>query len=164
MSASEFAHHVLSYRYKDCFNRSHKGADRRQVCASLIAIHKDEGSVYGVTVPDIPGVHSWGDTVDEAIRNTREAIAGHLQTLAELGEDVDVTCSTIEDLTKQDEYAGAIWAFVEIDDEELDRTPERINVSLPRFVLRKLDRFAEKRHETRSGLLARAAMELMAHG
>jgi predicted RNase H-like HicB family nuclease len=103
-----------------------------------IAIHKDEGSVYGVTVPDIPGVHSWGDTVDEAIRNTREAIAGHLQTLAELGEDVDVTCSTIEDLTKQDEYAGAIWAIVEIDDEELDRTPERINVSLPRFVLRKL--------------------------
>lgn len=97
-----------------------------------IAIRKDEGSVHGVTVPDIPGVHSWGDTVDEAIRNTREAIAGHLQTLAELGEDVDVTCSTIEDLTKQDEYAGAIWAFVEIDDEELDRTPERINVSLPR--------------------------------
>lgn len=96
-----------------------------------IAIHKYEGSVYGVTVPDIPGVHSWGDTVDEAIRNTREAIAGHLQTLAALGEDVDVTCSTIEDLTKQDEYAGAIWAFVEIDDEELDRTPERINVSLP---------------------------------
>lgn len=75
-----------------------------------------------------------------------------------------LTCSTIEDLTRQDEYAGAIWAFVEIDDEELDRTPERINVSLPRFVLRKLDRFAEKRHETRSGLLARAAMALMAHG
>ncbi|MGN6140265.1 MAG: type II toxin-antitoxin system HicB family antitoxin [Ralstonia sp.] len=98
------------------------------------------------------------------MRNTREAIAGHLQTLAERGEDVDVTCSTIEDLTKQDEYAGAIWAIVEIDDEELDRTPEPINVSLPRFVLRKLDRFAEKRHETRSGLLARAAMELMAHG
>lgn len=43
-----------------------------------IAIHKDEGSVYGVTVPDIPGVHSWGDTVDEAIRNTREAIAGQI--------------------------------------------------------------------------------------
>jgi len=128
-----------------------------------IAIHKDAGSVYGVTVPDISGVHSWGDTIDEAIRNTREAIAGHLQTLVELGEDVDVTCSTIEDLTKQDEYAGAIWALVDVDDEELDRTPERINVSLPRFVLRKLDQFAEKRHETRSGLLARAAMELMAH-
>lgn len=88
-----------------------------------IAIHKDEGSVYGVTVPDIPGVHSWGDTIDDAVRNTREAIAGHLQTLVELGEDVDVTCSTIEDLTKQDEYAGAVWALIDVDAEELDRTP-----------------------------------------
>lgn len=64
-----------------------------------IAIHKDEGSVYGVTVPDIPGVHSWGDTVDKAIRNTREAIAGHLQTLAELGEDVDVVLRCREPVT-----------------------------------------------------------------
>jgi len=24
-----------------------------------VAIHKDEGSVYGVTVPDISGCHSW---------------------------------------------------------------------------------------------------------
>ncbi|WP_254659104.1 type II toxin-antitoxin system HicB family antitoxin [Ralstonia pickettii] len=39
---------------------------------------------------DIPGAHSRGDTVEEAIRNTREAIAGHLQTLAELSKDVDV--------------------------------------------------------------------------
>ena len=44
-----------------------------------------------MTVADIPGVHSWGDTVDEAIRNRREAIAVHLQTLAGLGEDVDVS-------------------------------------------------------------------------
>ncbi|MCL9852201.1 type II toxin-antitoxin system HicB family antitoxin [Ralstonia solanacearum P673] len=128
-----------------------------------IAIHKDEGSVYGVTVPDIPGVHSWGDTIDDAVRNTREAIAGHLQTLVELGEDVDVTCSTIEDLATREEYSGAVWALVDVDAEELDRTPERINVSLPRFVLKKLDRYAERRHETRSGLLARAAMELMSH-
>jgi hypothetical protein len=26
-----------------------------------ITIHKVEGNVYGITVPDIPGVHSWGD-------------------------------------------------------------------------------------------------------
>ncbi|MGC5885757.1 type II toxin-antitoxin system HicB family antitoxin [Ralstonia pseudosolanacearum] len=129
-----------------------------------IAIHKDEGSVYGVTVPDILGCHSWGDTIDDAVRNTKEAIAGHLQTLVELGEDVNVTCSTIEDLSKDEQYAGALWALVDVNPDEFDRTPERINVSMPRFVLKKLDRFAEERHETRSGLLARAAMELMAHG
>ncbi|WP_166454887.1 type II toxin-antitoxin system HicB family antitoxin [Duganella aquatilis] len=28
-----------------------------------VVIFKDEGSVYGVNVPDIKGVHSWSDTI-----------------------------------------------------------------------------------------------------
>jgi hypothetical protein len=33
---------------------------------------------------------------------------------------------------------------------------------LPRFVLKKIDSFAESRHETRSGFLSRAALALIA--
>jgi predicted RNase H-like HicB family nuclease len=128
-----------------------------------IAIHKDDGSVYGVIVPDIPGVHSWGDTIDDAIRNAREAITGHVSTLVELGEDVGFTCSTVEDLVGKEEYAGAIWALVDVDLSKLDNKPERINVSLPRFVLRKIDAYVERRHETRSGFLARVALEALSH-
>lgn len=128
-----------------------------------IAIHKDDGSVYGVTVPDIPGCHSWGETIQEAIRNAKEAISGHVSTLAELGEDVDFKCSDIDDLAKQEDYAGAIWAVADVDVSKLDSKPERINVSLPRFVLHKIDAYVEQRHETRSGFLARAALETMAH-
>nr|WP_232454388.1 type II toxin-antitoxin system HicB family antitoxin [Burkholderia ubonensis] len=80
-----------------------------------IAIHKDDGSVYGVTVPDIPGVHSWGDTIDEAIKNSKEAIVGHVETLIELGEEVGFTCSTVEELAANPDYAGAIWALVKVD-------------------------------------------------
>lgn len=100
-----------------------------------IAIHKDDGSVYGVTVPDVPGCHSWGDTIDEAIRNAKEAITGHIETLIEMGEDVDFPCSVIEDLARRDEFAGAIWALADVDVSKLDSKPERINISLPRFVL-----------------------------
>jgi predicted RNase H-like HicB family nuclease len=128
-----------------------------------IAIHKDDGSVYGVIVPDIPGVHSWGDTIDDAIRNAREAITGHVSTLVELGEDVGFTCSTVEDLVGKEEYAGAIWALVDVDLSKLDNKPERINISLPRFVLRKIDAHVERRHETRSGFLARVALEALSH-
>lgn len=128
-----------------------------------IAIHKDDGSVYGVTVPDVPGCHSWGETIDDAIRNTKEAITGHIESLIELGEEVNFDCSAIEDLAKQEDYAGAIWAFVEVDLSKLDAKPERINISLPRFVLSKIDAYVEKRHETRSGFLARAALEALAH-
>ncbi|MGK8775182.1 type II toxin-antitoxin system HicB family antitoxin [Burkholderia cenocepacia] len=77
-----------------------------------IAIHKDDGTVYGVTVPDIPGVHSWGETMDEAVENTRIAIASHIETLLALGEGVHFTCSTLEELAANPDYAGAVWATV----------------------------------------------------
>ncbi|RKP51220.1 type II toxin-antitoxin system HicB family antitoxin [Trinickia fusca] len=128
-----------------------------------IAVHKDDGSVYGVTVPDIPGVHSWGDTIDEVIRNTKEAIVGHVSTLVELGENVELTCSTVEELAGKPEYAGAVWALVSVDLSKFDSKPERINISIPRFVLHKIDAYVEARHETRSGFLARAALEALAH-
>ncbi len=45
-----------------------------------VVIHKDPGSSYGVTVPDLPGCFSGGDTLDEAFDNAREAIVGHIET------------------------------------------------------------------------------------
>jgi predicted RNase H-like HicB family nuclease len=128
-----------------------------------IAIHRDEGSVYGVIVPDIPGCHSWGDTLDDAIRNAKEAIVGHVSTLLELGEDVGFTCSTVEALAGKPEFAGVVWALADVDLSKLDSKPERINISIPRFVLRKIDAYVEGRHETRSGFLARVALEALAH-
>ncbi|WP_244097649.1 type II toxin-antitoxin system HicB family antitoxin [Burkholderia ambifaria] len=80
-----------------------------------IAIHKDDGSVYGVTVPDIPGVHSWGETIEDAIKNTGVAIASHVETLSDLGEDTGFTCSTIEELAGKPDYADAVWALVKVD-------------------------------------------------
>lgn len=128
-----------------------------------IAIHKDDGSVYGVTVPDVVGCHSYGDTIEDAIRNAKEAISSHIETLVELGESVDFTCSSIEELAAREEFAGAVWALADVDITKLDSKPERINISLPRFVLHKIDTYVEKRHETRSGFIARAALEALAH-
>ena len=53
-----------------------------------VVLHKDKGSVYGVTVPDVPGCFSAGDTVEEALDNAREAIYAHLELLAQDGEPV----------------------------------------------------------------------------
>ena len=39
-----------------------------------IVIHKDETSAYGVTVPDLPGCFSAGDTPEDAIVSAQEAI------------------------------------------------------------------------------------------
>jgi predicted RNase H-like HicB family nuclease len=127
-----------------------------------IAIHKDDGSVYGVAVPDIPGCHSWGETIDSAIDNAKEAIYSHIETLLELNEPVGFEASAIEDLAKTGSYEGAVWAMVDVDWSELDPTPERVNISLPKFVLRRIDSYTKMRHETRSGFIARVAMKEIA--
>lgn len=129
-----------------------------------IAIHKEDGSVFGVSVPDITGCYSWGDTIEEAIYKAREAIINHLEVLLDLGETPEVKASAISDLVGLEDYRDAIWAMVDIDLSMLDPTPERVNISLPRYVLMKIDQHTKEKHETRSGFLARAAMHELAHG
>lgn len=128
-----------------------------------IAIHKDHDSVYGVTVPDVPGCFSCGDTLDEAITNAEQAIAGHIETLLSLGEKVSFTAKSIEEHQANPDFTGATWALANVDMSRLDSKPERINISIPRFVLTRIDQHVASRHETRSGFLARAALELLSH-
>jgi predicted RNase H-like HicB family nuclease len=44
----------------------------------IALVHKDEGTSYGVSFPDVPGCISAGDTFEEAVANAAEALAGHL--------------------------------------------------------------------------------------
>jgi predicted RNase H-like HicB family nuclease len=127
-----------------------------------LAIHKDPNSVYGVTIPDVPGCYSFGDSIDEAIKNAREAVYSHFEAMVEQGAALEVKASKIEELTKEEDFVGAIWALVDIDLSKIDAKPERINISLPRFVLKKIDNFTESRHETRSGFISRAALAVIA--
>ncbi len=47
-----------------------------------------EAGSYAVTVPALPGCTSEGRTIDEALANVKEAIAGHIATLESLGAHV----------------------------------------------------------------------------
>lgn len=49
-----------------------------------------DGSAYNVSVPALPVCYTWGDTFEEAVRMAREAIAGHVAALRDLGEAVPV--------------------------------------------------------------------------
>lgn len=129
-----------------------------------VIIHKDDGSVYGVTVPDIPGCYSYGENIDQAVQNTKDAIYSHVGLLLELNEPVNISSSSVDELSKNPEYQGGIWMLLDIDMDKLDTKPARINVSFPRFVLSKIDSYLESEHrgrenETRSGFLARAALK-----
>ena len=48
-----------------------------------VVLHSDDGVRYGVTVPDLPGCFSSGDTFDAALDSVLEAIDLHLEGLVE---------------------------------------------------------------------------------
>jgi predicted RNase H-like HicB family nuclease len=45
-------------------------------------IHKDPGTSYGVSFPDVPGCISAGDTMEQALANAAEALANAAEALA----------------------------------------------------------------------------------
>ena len=53
-----------------------------------IIAHEEEDGGYWTEVPALPGVGSQGDSLEEAIENTKEAIALMLEHLAKKGEPI----------------------------------------------------------------------------
>ncbi len=123
-----------------------------------IAIHKDSGTAYGVAVPDLPGCFSVGDSLEEAIRMGTEAIELHLEGIMADGEQFPIP-SPIAELKTKREWRGAVWALVEINPIKLSGAVRRINITLPERVLRRIDATATRLGESRSGIIARLAME-----
>ena len=79
-----------------------------------IAIHKDAESCFGVSVPDLPGCFSAGETLGEAINNAQEAISSHLEILAEDGTVAPAPVEIDKHYANPD-YKGATWAYVDVD-------------------------------------------------
>ena len=111
-------------------------------------------TAWGVVVPDLPGCFSAADSgIDEAIENAKQSIALWIETALDAGQSVPPP-STITTLQKQRAYKGWIWAIAEVSPELLSEEIERVNISLPKRVLARLDAKAKAFGETRSGFIA----------
>ena len=123
-----------------------------------VAIEKgDKRHAYGVVVPDLPGCFSAGDTLDEALVNAKEAILLHLEGLLDEKEAIPAP-HPLEEHVKKRQWKGWTWALVEADLSEIDDKIERINITLPRRVLRVIDDAAKRAGESRSGYIARVGV------
>ena len=49
----------------------------------IVQSPENDNEAWGVIVPDIPGCFSAGDTLEEALENTREAIAMQIEDILE---------------------------------------------------------------------------------
>jgi predicted RNase H-like HicB family nuclease len=127
----------------------------------IIAIEPGTASAcFGVVVPDLPGCFSAGDTLDEAVDKARDAIDFHCETLIEDGGDVPLA-KTLTEHQANPEFAGWVWAVVEVPVERYFGPAEKLNITLPRLLLAKIDDYARAHGATRSGFLAEAARVAM---
>jgi predicted RNase H-like HicB family nuclease len=117
-------------------------------------------SAFGVVVPDLPGCFSAGDTVEEAFENAREAIEAHLEVLAEAGKDLPQP-RPMSEWQADKEYKGWTWGIVEVPVEKMFGTAEKINITVPALLLKRIDNYAQAHGKTRSGFLTEAALEAM---
>ena len=125
-----------------------------------VVLHSDDGVRFGVTVPDLPGCFSAGDTFDAALDCVLEAIDLHMEGLTEDGHDIPVPRPIAEHRANPD-FADGVWAVVDVDVSRFDGRAEKINITLPRRLLAKIDSYAKAHGETRSGFLASAARAAM---
>ncbi len=127
----------------------------------IIAIEQgNDKTAFGVSVPDLPGCFSAGDTLDEAIDNAREAIDLFCQITIEDGCDIPKAKPLAEHQANPD-FSGWIWAVVEVPVERYLGPAEKINITLPKLLLARIDEYAKSHGSTRSGFLAEAARAAM---
>src|SRR5437016_14653213 len=107
----------------------------------IALIHKDADSDYGVSFPDLPGVISAGSTLDEARSMATEALAFHLEGLAEDGEAVPEP-SSLEEIMSVVENKNGVAVLIEAPAAEVKSV--RVNITMPADVLDEIDRYAER--------------------
>lgn len=118
----------------------------------------DESHAFGVVFPDCPGCFSAGDTLEEAFSNAREALEGWLECVIDDGEEIPKP-SAMSEIVKIPEYQGWIYSAVDVDLSKLSDKAERVNITLPARILRRLDVLAKDCRESRSGYIARMVVE-----
>lgn len=115
-------------------------------------------TAFGVIVPDLPGCFSAGDTLDEALAGAEEAAAGWIDAALDAGQAIPAP-SSLASLRDNPDYCGWTYAVITLDPALLDDSIERVNITLPRRVLKRLDSLARAAGESRSGYIAQLTLE-----
>ncbi len=125
-----------------------------------LAIYKNDSEGYSVTVADMPGCISYGDTLDLAVDNAQEAITLHLEGLAEDGDELPLGRS-LDELQKDPAFVRAtVWSVVDVDLTPYLGGSVKLNITLPKLLIEQIDRHVSSgKARSRSGFLADVARD-----
>ena len=127
-------------------------------------IHSDsDGSASGF-FPDVPGCFFAGDSLDDAFQDARDALMAHFEALFEMDEALPLPGNVEVHLENHpDDFTGGQWLLVDINMKQFDGRAERINITMPRRLLVKIDSFVSEHPQfgNRSAFLAEAARRVL---
>lgn len=119
----------------------------------------DESTAIGIHIPDIPDAVTAGDTFEEAYQAAVEIAHIRLEELVEEGRDIPLP-QPLDTHRKNAEYNGYGWGMVELDITPYLGATEKVNVTLPGVVVRKIDDHVRIHGlKSRSAFLADAALK-----
>ncbi len=130
--------------------------------AYYVGVVDGSGDVWGVRIPDFPGCHGGGATVEAAVADATHALREFAAGMVTDGEPIPEprTVSEIEaELAARGEPGGSMVYIPLL----LDKArPVRANISLDAGLLEAIDAEAKRRGLTRSAFLASAAIDKIA--
>jgi len=122
----------------------------------------DEHTAFGIQVPDIPGAVTAGDTFAQAYNAALEVSHLMLEEIAAAGKPIPQPTS-VEAHRDNPEFAGMGWGMIDLDLKPYLGKAEKVNVTLPGFVIRQIDHYVQAHNiRSRSAFLADAALEKLA--
>ena len=125
----------------------------------LSIVHKDPDSVFGVTLPDFPGVFSSAERVEDIQTNVQEAIDLWIEDLENYEPPVpsDPTQLIAANMQNPELSHNAIYHIVDINFDELEKKAVPVNITMPVYMRNRIDRAAKNSKMSRSTFLIRAA-------
>lgn len=121
-----------------------------------------DDTAFGVVVPDLPGCFSAGDTIDEALVGAEEAAAAWIDAALDSGAPIPPARS-LDALRREPDFAGWTFGVITLDSALFEDTVERVNVTLPRRVLKRLDAMARAAGQSRSSYIASLTLGVSDH-
>ena len=117
-------------------------------------IHKDEGSAYGLTFPDLPGAFAAADDWNGIPVAAAEALDLWFEDMP------DVEPASLEEIRKREDVAAELAdgaVLMPVPYIPADTAVQRVNITMERGLLRAIDETAKERGMNRSSFLASAA-------
>jgi predicted RNase H-like HicB family nuclease len=127
----------------------------------VVALIDEDDGRFGVAFPDFPGCTTVGANLDEAVAKAEQALAFHVEGLAEDGPLPQPR--TLMELRQDAEFRrDAKDAAIVLIPYEPPSRAVRLNITLEESLVARIDKAAAAAGESRSGFLATAARRRLA--